>query len=215
MMVLGAGSAQAAAVHYELTVNGSSGPVNVNEGDPLEVEIWATVTGNTQDTPHETGEALGLASYRMDLITGDATLVAPVQVGGEWDVEYEPIYFFFGNTALGNVSGGNVVGHGSVITPSQFSNEAARTIAVQRELLATGQYTAGTVGQTTLSMANLGGNVVYWNEDEEAYRSTDSGLTYTDAGPVQINIVPEPTAAAMLGLAGLGLLARRPRPVGG
>lgn len=214
---IGTGSAQAATVGFELTVNGSTDPVDVAPGDTVTVGIWAVVTDNTAHAGTGDEIDLGLALYEIDINTNNASVLSadsqwfadtPANDSDEWEATYFPPPFAFGNWGRGNDVGGSIMGHGA----GQGTINAAlggHVVAVTHTLLSSGDFVAGDLGQTVLSLANPNANVVT-SSTPGSYGVTDQ-VDFTLSDPVTVNVIPEPASAALLSAACFGLLGRRGR----
>lgn len=208
---------EGAIVTYELLVNESAGPVNVNPGDTVDVQIWATVTDNTHHAGTSDEIDLGLALYSLNILTSDGGVLAansqffsdtPANPDDEWIVTYHPMLFAFGNRARGNDVGGSVLGHGAGQTMPINTDFGGHTLAAERTLLASGLFLAGDAGQAMLSLDNPGANIVTSSEPD-SYGVTNQDITFALSDGVLVNVVPEPGVAVILGIAGLALLGRR------
>ncbi len=203
ILALGA-SAGASVVTFELEVNGSSSGSSMEVGDTVAVSLYATVTDNTH-----TGVDLGLASYGLSVLSDSSRMEAVQGVDmfnapdGEWAVTY---YVPMSTKARGNVVGGAVNGHGAVAL-----NSDPWTTATTRTLLATGSFTAIAEGYVNIRIGGEMASRVFTYDGGIGTAAADS-IVFSPTG-VPVTVVPEPAAAAMLGLAGLlTLRTRRNRP---
>lgn len=210
---LAAASASAAVVDFQLKVDGSSDPVNVELGETVEVQLWAKVTDNTHN-----GTPLGLMAYLVDIHSSSSNVLAVPRPGspGQWNLTYHTPSDWMGTSLAMMGLDGSVLSldllkieqHGDGTSPVNPPVEPGFA-AEQYTLLASGWFEAAALGQSQLSL-NMPPAYIAWVgtlDSSQNYRTEADTVHLGDA--LLVNVVPEPAGAALL--LGLVPLLRRRR----
>jgi len=198
------------------SVNGSSAGVdtklaNANVGDVVTFGVFAQISGtngvndetitNTQGSFSSVGGLLGNMTN-----TATATLSASGYSNGtvqDFDSDGD---LDVGSTAT--VSAGKFIGRAAPPAPGT-TNLNPNTSEIQ---VATLTFTVtGGSGTAQINFIPRGGSATQvWNEDAVGtVKNNSNGGVFSVGSPVTVGSVPEPTTIGLLGLASVGLLARR------